>query len=801
MIRNYIKTIGRNVTRNASFAFINVVGLALGMASCFIIALYVRFESSFDMFHEKGEAIYRYIPRSSSQGELAMQTYTPAGLAAYYANAFPELKAWTRYAVQNDRPALKIGNKILAPEPIAMADSSFFSMFTFPLTRGESGRVLARPSTVVISESIAERFFADEDPVGKVIDYNGKLPLEITGVFKNVPSNSHFAFSYVMSFTTLPVLMESFYQYKFDEVLQDMGAWNYSTYFYIPDGGTADLEKRLSLKLNEYYAKGNPPPPNMVHDWLQPMSDIHFTKGIKADDGGTGTRSHVYIFSGVAILILVIACFNFVNLSTALALRRAREVGLRKAIGASRRQLMIQFIGETAVLTSAGFLIALQLVELLLPFFNQLMGLGLSFSLWNDKVFLLTVLAIGVAATVFGGAYPAFYLSSFHPSRVLRGDYKTGRRGGLRKALIVSQFAIAAFLFVGTTIVFQQMAYMKKAHLGFDKENVIGFPVSVDVHRNFESFKERLLTHSGVRAVSLCGGIPGRSLSHWRYHFPDGEHPDVAINTVVMDYDYLDVIGLELADGRKISREYATDDSLSYLINETAAREFQLANPVGTSFMVKDGRHAPGKIVGVVKDYHFRSLHHKVDPLVLRIEKDNAWFAAVKLQAGAPEDKLAFIKKEWDRVSPDQVFDFAFLDDSYDKLYRAEEKTGMLLTVSAALAIFVACLGLLGLASFMIQQRRREISIRKVHGASIRDVVTLLSWDFVKLVLLGFLVMVPLGWYASQRWLENFAYKMTVHPLIFLAGGAAVLGFALLTVSYQSVRASRANPAKVLKEQ
>lgn len=801
MIRNYFKIAYRNLTKNLTYSLTNVVGLAIGMACCFLIGLYVRYELSYESFHERRHELYRYIPRSGNGGELAMQTYTPAGLGPYFAAQFPAVKAFTRLGDIDTRPVFKAGDKTLSPEPFIAADSAFFNIFSFRLLRGDARTALARPLTIVITKSMADRYFPGEDPIGKTLDYN-TLAFEITGVCADVPANSHISFSYVASFVSLPVIIDKLYGWKNDEMLSDFGAWNYNVYFHIPDADIAGLQYAMTQKLYERDHPGEkmPPDDNAV-DWLQPLTDIHFSRGIKGDTGGTGDMGYIYIFSAVAIFVLLIACFNFMNLSTALALRRAKEVGLRKTMGAIRYQLVYQFLGEAFMLVAVAFIIAFQLLELSLPAFNNVMGMKLSFNWLDDKLFLGGVALTGLLTAILAGSYPAFYLSSFEPAAVLKGDRLPGGKQGMRKILTVMQFGIATFMLVGTIVVYQQMRFMKQAHLGFDKEQVVSFYATTEVHKQYDAFKQRLLTNTGVRAVTMSNGVPGQTVGHWRYSLPGRENSQISINTVSMsDYDYFDVIGLELAAGRKLSREHATDDSLAYLINETAARHLGLENPVGTPFIVEGQGIGPGHIVGVVKDYHFRSLQHTVDPLVMRIDHSNGWLISVKLTPGNTQQKLDFIRTEWSRLAPERPFDYTFLDEAYNKLYRAEERTGSLMTSFSLLAILVACMGLLGLTSFLTQLRKREIGIRKVLGASIRNVITLLSWDFVKLVLTGFVLVIPLAWYAAHKWLENFAYKITVSPLVFVAAGFVIILFAIVTVSYQAYRASVVNPSDVLKE-
>jgi putative ABC transport system permease protein len=803
MLKNYFKIAFRNLAKNLTFSLTNIVGLAIGIGCCLMIGLYIRYELSFESFQKNKADLYRYIPRSPNEGELAMQTYTPAGLAPFFADNFHEIKAYTRIGDVDSNPVFKYNDVTLPPERFIIGDSAFFGMFTFGLVRGDVHQVLSRPLTIVISKSIADRYFPNEDPVGKLIEYNKKMMFEVTGVFQDTPNNSHLQFSYIASFTSLPQIALQLYNWNNPEMLNDFGAWNYDSFFLIP--GEVDTD-RLQYKLSEkLYARENQNakmPDDYVIDWLQPLGDIHFTKGIKGDTGGTGDRSYIYIFSAVAIFVLLIACFNFMNLSTALALKRAKEVGLRKTMGAVRYQLMYQFLGETFFLVVIAIIIGFQLVELTLPLFNNVMDLKLSLHLWKDRSFLMLVLLCGFITALIAGSYPAFYLSSFQPSRVLKGEQMKGGKSGIRKFLTVTQFAIATFMIIGTIVVFQQMSFMKSASLGFDKEHIVSFYATTDIHNKYEDFKQRLLQNSGIKAVTICNGVPGNTVGHWRYHFPDkGKDGDISLNTIAADFDYLDVIGVSLAEGRKLSKEFTTDDSLGYLINETAAKELMLEHPVGTPIQVLDGSHGVGKIVGVVKDFHLRSLQHKIEPIVIRFDRGNAWKIAVKLTPGNVKEKLAVIEEEWKRFSPDFPFDYQFVDEAYDKLYRAEEKTGTLMTTFSLLAILVACMGLLGLTSFLTQQRQREIGIRKVLGASAANVVALLSWDFIKLVLTGFVVVIPIAWYVIQQWLQNFAYKVVISPLVFVSSGVLLVLLAFITVGYQSYRASNANPAQVLKDQ
>ena len=796
MIRNYLKVAFRIFTRSFGFSFINIFGLSIGLACCLLIGLYVRYELSYEDFHEHGDRIYRYIPRSEREGMPYMQTYTPAGLAPLLKEEFHEVQYASRFSVIDIKPLIMYGDVVLPPGNLTMVDSSFFKMFSFPLLRGEPATVLNRPLTVVISRKVAEAYFPGEDPVGKMIQYDGIIDLEVTGVVDNIPANTHLQFDYAASFISLPEVLKT-YGWGREDALTQMDASNYDTYLMVNAADVEGLQKRMS---NAFYQRVNnkPEPEEAVTDWLQPLSEIHFTQDIKGDSGGTGNIDYVYIFVAIAALVLIIACFNFMNLSTAQAIRRAKEVALRKSLGAGRKQLVFQFMGETLLMIAVASFIAFQLLEISIALFNRLMDMQLDFNIIDHADYLLLIFALGLVTAIVAGSYPALYLSSFQPVKVLKSDTAVASRSTMRKVLTVLQFGIATFMIISTIVVVQQMNFMRSAELGFNKEQVIAFIPSSDISPKFDDFKQRLLQYDGIEGVTLSNGVPGETFSHWAYRIPEvlGEK-GVSINTLIIDYDYLDVLGIELVEGRKLSPEFTTDYDQGYLVNEAAVKEYMLEQPLGTTIQCLDG-HEPGKIVGVIKDFHWRSLHNRVQPLVLRMDRNNAWRAAVKI-SGNIQDQIANIKKEWNRFSPHHTFDYFFVDDRFDQLYRSEEKTSVLMSSFSGLAVFVACLGLLGLSHFMTQQRKKEIGIRKVMGASNWNIVSLLSWDFVRIVLVGFLLFVPVVWYSADKWLENFAYQIDVNPFVFLAGGAIVVLMALLTVSIQSYKASLTNPAETLK--
>jgi putative ABC transport system permease protein len=798
MFKNYLLIAARNLTKNIGYTSINVFGLAIGLACCFLVTLYIGYELSFENFHQNKQSIYRYIPRSERDGAVNMQTYLPAGFGPFVKEHFREIKAYTRFTVADQRPLLVFNNQTLEAKPLALADEDFFRMFSFRLIAGEADQVLSRPFTVAIAQSVAAKFFPGGNALGQVIRYDNAFDLEVTGVFEDVPANSHLQFTYISTFPTAAKIVEQRYGVKADAFLNDMGAWNYSCYFHIPGASNIDfLEKEIDKKFTE--ARKETFNEAGLGDWLQPLDKIHFTKGIRGDTAN-GDRNYIVIFSAVAFMILLIACFNFTNLSTARALKRAKEVGLRKVMGAFRSQLIKQFLGETLILVGIAMLFSVILLELMIPLFNGLMGLNLGFNYFGEGSFLWIFVSAGILTGILAGGYPAFYLSSFAPAKVLKGQTGPAGNASLRKILTVLQFSVATFLLIGTLVVFLQMKFVQDTNLGFQQERIIYFAPPDALWNRINTFKQNLLAHSEVESVTLSNGTPGMENSTWRYQFPGLDVEERSFNTMIVDFDFVKTFDLQIVQGRNISPEFATDSTQAYLINETAARELLLENPVGTSIQTTNGKPA-GKIVGVIKDFHYRSLHRQIEPLILRMDPNNMWCMSVRFVPGNLTQQLAVVEQEWKKIAPGYPFTYEFVDDTVGKQYKAEQSTSVLLTSFTLLAIIIACLGLIGLTAFMTEQRKKEIGIRKVLGATVSNVVLLLSKDFSKLVVIGFLIVVPVAWYAINRWLESFAYKITVNPLLFIGAGLIIAIIAWLSIAYQSIKAAVINPTETLRNE
>ncbi|QSE96036.1 ABC transporter permease [Fulvivirga lutea] len=797
MIKNYLKIAFRNLFKYLGFSITNIFGLAIGLACCFLIALFIQFELSYENMHDKN--VYRYIPRSvNDSGILQMQTWTPPGFTPAMDDYFEEITHSSRYTTLDDEPLIKKGDENLPPLNLSLGDQDFFEIFNFKLLRGEADKVLSQPYSIVISSSIAEKFFPNSDPIGQIINYDNQFDLNITGVFEDLPANTHLQFSYIIPFETLGDVYQTQYGFPKDKFLTDLESWNYTAYFKLekgvnPEQFQAKIDKHFTELRNRTFN------PDAITDWLQPIDEIHFTQGIKGDVAN-GDKNTVYIFSAIALFILIIACFNFMNLSTARALRRAKEVGVRKVMGAQKHQLVYQFLGETFILTSIALVASLIFLEILIPWFNSTMGFSLSSSYLDNYKFLAVLLVAGVITAIVAGGYPAFYLSSFEAAKVLKDTDGRAGKSTLRKVLTVFQFMIAGFLIIGTFTVIQQMNYLNNKDLGFDKDQIIYVHPNSVVAKNMDVLMDNFRKLSPVVSVTRSNGVPGFAHSHWSYAMPEYKDKSFNINTLIVDYDFVDTYDLEIVEGRNISREYATDSAEAYLINETAAKQLMIANPIGTNIKALDG-HPMGKIVGVVKDFHYRSLHQPIQPLVMRHDPRNAYTISVKLAGGKINESIALLEQEWKKIAPDYPFDYAFLDDNLESLYQAENNTGTMLSAFSGLAILIACMGLLGLTSFMTEQRKKEIGVRKVLGASVTGIISLLTKDFAKLVLVSFLISIPLAWYALGYWLNNFAYKVEMNPLIYISAGVVLLLIAMLTVSYQSYKAASSNPVDTLRSE
>jgi putative ABC transport system permease protein len=798
MLKNYLKVALRNIKRQKGYAFINISGLAIGMAACLMILLWVHDELNFDAYHEHADRIYRLtIDANLGTHMKAPVSPTPAGPAIV--QEFPEVLQTVRLTRPNRSPVI-VDDKEYFEENVAFADNSIFDVFSFPFLEGDPKTALTTAYTAVLTEDTAKKYFGDDDPIGKMIKFEGDQKYAITGVVKDVPENSHFTFNILRSMETQNAenrqLMENWFaisQYTY--VLLEEGAEAKTVEEKLP----ALVEKHLGAILKSYGASLT------LH--LQPLKRIHLHSDFPGDIGAQGNIMYVYLFSGIALFVLIIACINFVNLSTARSAIRAKEVGMRKALGAVRHRLVGQFLGESVVYSLLSLLLSIVLILAAMPWFNTIIGRSMNLNVlhvpWLIPGFISLALLVGIMA----GSYPAFFLSAFHPVRVLRGRFKTGTKNiFFRRLLVISQFAISIALIIGTIVIYRQLTYLKSTELGFEKEHVVVLPGLRDIMPNsYQTLKNEFRNIPGVINVGASSLVPGRGITKSLFQ-PQGFTQD---QSQPMDYrsidpGYLSTLGIKIMAGRNFSDDLPTDQTESVLINETAAEKFGWSDPLGKQFILSpDQTNQEGEarlnVIGVVKDYHSTSLREKIEPMILFDDPTQYTTLAIRVAPSNIQRTLNLVRNKWKELLPQRPFDYFFLDESFDSQYRAEERMGNLILRFSVLAVFIGCLGLFGMASYSTEQRTKEIGIRKVLGASAGVIVRMLSKEYIFLVVIGNLIAWPAAYLLMKSWLDNFAYRTSLSIWAFLAAAMLSLIVALLTVSYQSIKAALANPATSLR--
>jgi putative ABC transport system permease protein len=793
MLKNYFTIAFRSLLRHKAFSFINITGLAVGMTAFFLIFLYVRFETSYDSFNSKADRIYRIVADVKTPSEtITTQGVTSAPIAINTKRDFPEVEDAVR--LSQDGFLVTKGNVKFQEKNSVLADSTLFNVFDFPLISGNKNTALKEPMSIVISESAAKKYFGNTDPMGQSVQLTGAaINANITGVMKDIPDNSQVKADMFIS-------MSSFKQI-YGQPTSDSEWTNHGYYTYLllkPNTNVKALEAKFPAFMEFHH--GADAKKLQMQDYLslEPLRDVYLRS--KRDGFETGNINNVRIFSVVAIFILLIACINFINLTTARSAERAKEVGIRKVVGAVKFQLAKQFIIESVVICFIAFLLSLLLGSLLLPLFNQLAGKQISSGIINHPLNVLGLFLLAVGIGVIAGFYPSLVLSSFKPVSVLKGRFSTGTRGLLlRKGLVVFQFTISIALIVGTIVVYTQLDYMRKQDLGFNKDQTIIIETNGD--KNKDLFKGSLSTVPGVISTSFSSSIPGggNTSAYSEMQNKAGETQKTNLDLYFVDFDYINQYKLKLVAGRGFSREFKTDSSQAMVINEAAARSLGYASPkdaVGRDFS-QWGRK--GKIIGVLKDFHYKSLQQKIQPLTMRIETWGFYLLSIKVSSENLPATLKTIESKWSQVIPNRPFEYYFLDEFFDKQYRAEERFGNLFTNFAVLAIFISCLGLLGLASYSTIQRTKEIGVRKVLGASVSNIVNLLSVEFIKLVLIAFVIAAPVGWFGMNIWLSDFAYRTTITWWIFAVAGTSAILIAFFTISFQAIRAALMNPVKSLR--
>lgn len=805
MFKNNFKIALRNLLRNKGFTAINILGLALGIATCLLIALYLQSQLAYDRYNEKADRMVRVIFNARMQGHDIKEANVMAPVAQTFKKDFPEVEEATRIRAVG-KPRISYNDKQFREDELAFVDSNFFNVFTLPLVRGNASTALLHPNTVVITKQLAKKFFGNDDPIGKVLILkDSDVQLTVTGEIEEVPASSHFNFELFVSMSGLNEAKElswmqsGFYTYLVLPKGYDLEKLEEKIPGVVEKYMGPQLQKAMGLTYAQFKQQGN----NLGFR-LQPITDIHLHSNLSGEFEPSGNITYVYIFSVVAVFMLLIACINFINLSTASASKRAKEVGVRKVMGSGKLQLVWQFLLESLLLTLVALMVAVAIVYIALPYFNLLTSLDLTFSFLANLRFVPLLLLFGLVTGVLAGSYPAFFLSSFNPVTVLKGKITSGKQNQpLRSSLVVFQFFISILLIIGTMVVYKQLSFIHNAKLGYEKNQVIVIQDTYLLGKQQGLFKELLQQDPRITSVSASGYLPaGNSNSNNYLAYPDTRSAEL-INSrrYEVDEDYIPTLGMHLSMGRNFSKQYGSDSS-AMIINETAAKAFGWgANALGHTVTRPDnnGQTNTYTVIGVVKDFHFSSLHDLITPLVMTLGGDGSLI--VKVNSADMSGVLAGMRKTWDNLKPAAPFSYSFLDDRFNNTYKAEQNIGRIMGVFAGLTIFVACLGLFGLATFTAERRVKEIGIRKVLGASVSGIAVLLSSDFFKLVLIAFVCASPTAWYFMNKWLQGFAYRIHLTWVVFAVAAVVVAIITLLTVSYQSIRAALGKPADSLRSE
>ncbi|NIM90675.1 MAG: FtsX-like permease family protein [Candidatus Aminicenantes bacterium] len=796
MLKNYLKIILRNLKEQKGYSFINIASLTIGLSCCLLILLYIRYEFSYDKYHNDAQNIYRVV--REYQGEPTWFNSSEHPLAASLKEDFPEVVKATRVKKNDEVGVVEYASKRFNEAGIYFVDQDFLEIFTFPLLSGDVHSALKEPFSVLITQEMADKYLGNEEPVGKILrikEWYGekKYDYTIRGVLKNIPQNSHFRFDFLVSYNTLYTLKRG--------GKESVETWvYYEPKTYIKLASPADpieLEAKFPAFLRKY--KGEESASETIH--LQRLTDIHLGGNLLFELETNSDMKYIYLFSAIAFFIIVIACLNYVNLSVARSAKRAVEVGMRKVVGAVKAQLVRQFMVESIAFSIFALMISFLLVDLVLSAFSSLIERNLTLSLTQDLDMVLVFLGIAIFIGILSGSYPAFFISSFHPIQIIKGTLRIGSKSSavFRNSLVIVQFAVSIILIVCTFVIHNQLNYIRNRNLGFDKEQIITvYTMDRNLEGNPEPLKKELLKNPEILGVSASLDLPitvrRTSTVEWD---EQGERRESGLYFTFVDYDYFKVYDMEIVKGRLFSEDFLTDKEQAVVINETAARNLGWEEPVGRR-IYSQGREFT--VIGMIKDFHFQSLHRRIDPLVfLFYEGRGIDYFSIKVSPSNIPSTIGFIEEKWRKFSPEFPFQYAFLDKRVDNIYKAEQKLGQSFKIFTFIALSIACMGLIGLASFVSEQKRKEIGIRKILGADIRSIITLLAREYVKCIAVAALIAWPIGYFAMSRWLQNFAYRISIGIEVFILSGLVAFVFALLTVSYQSIKAAIANPADSLR--
>ncbi|PVD53651.1 hypothetical protein DC498_03810 [Terrimonas sp.] len=790
MIRNYFKIAWRNLTRNKAFSAINITGLALGLSCSMLIFLWVNDEKSIDNFHENGRKLFQVYERNFYDGKVDAGYSTQGLLADELKRNIPEIQYTSgfEYVVAPGTLSTAEANGKIIKMLGFFADADFFNMFSFPLLRGKAQASLQSPDKIAISRKMAEQFFGSADnAISKTVLIDIKAEYTVAAVFENLPANSSFQFDFLLPWQVFV---------KQNKWINNWGNTSPATYVQLKEGAAVNkVEAKIKDFIYNYTEKNKSFYTQLA---LQPFNQKYLYSNFKNGYIDGGRIEYVRLFTIIAIFILIIACINFMNLATARSGKRAKEIGLRKVIGAMRWSLIWQFLGEALLITFFSITAAFLIVVLMLPLFNSLTGKQLTLPI-EDPVFWLSLLGLLAGTGLIAGSYPALFLSSLNPLKVLKGKLKFGWAPVFfRQGLVVFQFSLSILLIVGMIVIYRQMDYIQSKNLGYDRENLIYIPIEGSLADRYSSFKEQVQQLPGVMGISKMRNSPTVIEHHNNSIGWPGKAPDLTVSFAdgVVGYDFIKTMKLSLKEGRDFSKEFGLD-SANFILNETAVKKMGFENPVGQT--VTWGNH-PGKIIGVLKDFHFNSMHQAIEPLILRVDEDWSWGTIlVRTKPRETKEAIAGLEKLCKTINPKFPFTYQFSDLEFEKLYRSEQVVSKLSNIFAFLAIFISCLGLFGLAAFTAEQRTKEIGVRKVLGASVSNILTLLVSNFLKPVGIALIIAFPLAWYIMHKWLMDFQYKINMGVDIFLLAGILTFLIAIFTVAFQSIKSALANPVKNLR--
>ncbi len=808
MFRNYLIVAFRNLRKQKFYSIINILGLSIGLTCFLFIALFVTDEFSYDKTAPHVDQIYRMDFSGSINGNELITALMSAPAAEGMKTDYPEVVDAFRFRSTGNWFIKKKGQELTFKEKnVIYSDPNFFSFWGRDLLYGDANTCLSRPKTLVLDQTTATKIFGDVNPVGQMVVLDNETDYEVTGVYQDLPENNHFHYNVMLT--------------MLDREEARMKMWmsfNFNTYLKLKEGIqpevlsakfpdlintklAPEIKQYLGLDMNQLAAQGD-----YMGLELFPVSDIHLYSDKLGDLEANGDIKYVYIFSAIGLFILMLACINFMNLATARSANRAKEVGIRKVMGAFRAQLIKQFISEAMLISFISTILSLGLTSLLMPQFNELAGKKLEASLLFTTDFLFLITCIMVVVGLLSGSYPAFYLSKFRPAETLKGKLNLGfKSGGLRSILVVLQFTVSIIMIVGTVMVFNQLSYIQNKKLGFDKNQILMIDDAWILRDNVQAFKNEALRDSRVKSATVASFLPVGTSSNNNVYYAGkniNSSESYILSNHYIDYDYLSTLNMNIVEGRAFSKDFPTDSSAA-ILNQVAAKQMNVK--VGDFISGFGGEQdsiygVNYKIIGIVEDFHYESLRQNINPLVFHIG-DNNGYVSLKIESSETEATIQYLQGVWDKLAPGQPFAYSFLDERFDRIYANEQKVGQIFGVFASLAIFIACLGLFGLASFTAEQKRKEIGIRKVLGASVAHIVNKLSFNFIKLVAIAFVIATPISYYAMQAWLDDFVYRTSIQPWIFLAAGMAACVIAWLTMSIQSWKAARANPVTSLRNE